>query len=797
MAENDEEKKNQEGPKDTTPNPMDEAEKKAAESGKGEKETPAEAGGEKSAEPKDETPEKASDDIKNTVKSSFLDSRGWNRVAQLILLAAGAYGFFDAMSGEVFESFPGAVFGGLAFVLAALLELRYLKKFAKDPEKPLWISRWALLGITGLLFLFFIVEIFRPFSIELNKIFPAALFIAVVAVFTVDFILYISKNKKKIVADTYLFVSVITGALALLVFYLYMQVIAGFGIAFISLIFLVLSLARDPLKSDGRLGGRVTAAIVAMVFFLGILGYASTVFFTTKLPAISYGPITDKFKYKPKNLAWSGDNWSLAYNFYNKKKERGKLGIINALSLGITEFPPEKEKKGGMTELPRYIDRAVWNNDGSFLAFTGSDKEEGHRKIWGVSLNLSLLKTIDKTKGIEEGKRHLKKLRTKKEDKANMPVGRPKVLLADVGGIITDKKCDPLTHRTAWAPGGGKFVFAAHKRGKISAIYAADTKKQEVGELTRGAYNMYPLWSPAGDRILYVTKRDSYTYLKVSNYNGSNAHELNIDKRREDRELFPLWNAAQNRVIYIKDNKLVIMHANATNQRNLSRKSLPKSGYWLTDEKKKVKLKYTDSGTIWRVRTMNTKGKNHKTIFTEVCEEMTQPKWSYDGEAVVVGANYGDHSSLWRFGKDGELETRIYTTGHSISELEWAYSSERLAFIVKKPSVEELWAVNRDATKPLLLYEAHKDAAINHMSWDNEGDLIAFDESYRAWYFAPRVTSVKVVHAIGGTVYSLFPYEFYGEYPTWSSDGQVIAYVGWNRFWLPSMKERIWIYQVK
>ena len=243
------------------------------------------------------------------------------------------------------------------------------------------------------------------------------------------------------------------------------------------------------------------------------------------------------------------------------------------------------------------------------------------------------------------------------------------------------------------------------------------------------------------------------------------------------------------------------MNANATNQQRLSRKTLPDSLYWLTEDKKKLKLRYTESGDIWRIWTMDTNGKKHKMIFKQVCESFTQPKWSYDGSAVAVGVYYGKYNneltSIWRVGKNGEFKIRIYTTKHEnkITELEWAPSSKRIAFIVKKPFVEELWVVNKDGTLPLKLYTSK--GKIDHITWDNQGKKIAFDETYTKWYFNPELTVVRVVHSINGERWVILPYEFYSENPVWAGNGNIIAYIGWGKFWLPTKKYKIYLAKVQ
>ena len=84
------------GPKDTTPSPLDEVTKGAEAQAPAEaaKEAPPAEGAQKKEEaaPPPDPEEKSPENVKALMKESFFDSLGWNRIAQIILVAAGIYG---------------------------------------------------------------------------------------------------------------------------------------------------------------------------------------------------------------------------------------------------------------------------------------------------------------------------------------------------------------------------------------------------------------------------------------------------------------------------------------------------------------------------------------------------------------------------------------------------------------------------------------------------------------------------------------------------------------------------------
>ena len=838
MADNEKQKNT---PKDITPNPMSEAEKKNSPPAEGAPEGAAADAAQVEEEPQD---------LKGALKTSFVDSPTMNRALQLILIAAGLFGMFLGFRGQELMPLPAAL-GAFALALAAWFDIYIGKKFSKESGLGT-ISKVVLAGVLSALMVTFIVEIFKKFDLPTNKLIVMLAMAVIAVVYIIQAILYIRQNKEKIVADIQMLIATVVSALAIFLFFSYYAVPA-FLLVGTALVLIIMSVTKDPLKDDGRLNPRLWIIGANIAVFLMIFAYAATIFFVKPIEVTNYGKITPAYASKPLNLSWSGDSWSFAYNLKDAKKKDATVNIMNSLSMGINTLPPKKnqempdsdisfkfpisrdkkkeveknlaEKKEAKAEsaaeaeaaedikLPEYLDAPIFNDKGNFLIFSGGETKDGPRNIWGVSLTLTLFemeKSSHEKEAEEELSQEERVIKNAKErarlDKLNMPVGKPKVVVADINKII-DMDCRPLTHKTAWAPGGKEFVFNAAGKDGVYNVWSSNTQDQTIDKITKGEQKLMPLWSPKGDKVLYVSKTDSYTYLKVADIDGKNARELN-PKNARDKALFPLWNAAESKVIYLKKGKLIIMNASATDQQGLGPDTLTPSPYWLTDKKKKITLEYTDSGTIWKIFTINPNGKKNKKIFEEVCETLTQPKWSYDGEAIITGANYKKDSSLWRLDRDGKFKTRLYTTKHKVAEMEWSPTSQRIAFIVKKKAIqsvwydaktnlEELWVINNDGTQPMCQYEATGE--INHMSWDDQGKRLAFDEKYDRWYFQPKLTVVKIVHAIGGEKWDLLPYEFYGESPTWSNDGDVIAYIAWRDFWMKSFfdSSRLWVAQLQ
>jgi len=753
------------GPKDVTPNPLEEAEKKqqAEPPADGAQAAPqAQAEGQPQAEPAKEQPEEPPKP--KTFKEIFLDSQTWNRIGEVALIVAGCFFLVLSLSLKAFMPIP-AIIGSLLLALAAFFDGYLLKKFQKDAGKLQLTLRYILTGVFVVLAVVFAIQIAKPWARDLDDKMIMAAFLVIVLIVVLNFALYLKKNKNAALSDIYLFISLILLAVAFAIFRFF-YVIPAMILAFAGAVLLAMSLSKEPLRKDENFPLKIMGILLILLFMAPILYYSLTIFFTQQAQVMEYTTVSPEYKSKPENLAWAGNDKSLAFNNYSEKKKSGVISIINAYSAGTVDIPPEGDT---VLKFPAYIDAPQWNKASNFIILTAGDSEVGARNIWGISLALSKMQ---------------------KENKSKNNDNNDKILVSDVKKII-DVECMPITHKTAWSSESKNFVFAAKTKNKGDFnIWTSDINKQSITQITKGARKIFPLWSPAEAKILYVTKTDSYPYFKVSNYDGSNAHEFSLS-RKSDRELLPCWDPHEAKVIFHKGDELMIMNANATQKSKLTRNTFVVRDYWLTPERRKIRLTYTETGIIWRVWTIEKNGKHNKEIFKQACDGFSQPKWSYDGDSIALSASYGKLNSIWLLGKNGEMPIKIYSTEGEISVIEWAPSSKKMAFLVKKYLTQELWVINRDGSKPKMLFSSF--GKINNITWDNDDKRIAFDETFHYPLFVNDLTTTRIVYAKTGQLLCLLPYNFYSEYPSWSEKGDMIAYVGWKDIRLKSSTYKIWI----
>ena len=138
------------GPKDTTPNPLADAEK--AKKGKEEKEAaPAEP-----EVPAGPTPEEIAAQKAEEEQSSIM----WTRAAQIALLIGGAFLLFLGLSAEKIMALP-AIAGGLLLAAAAFIGIKLYPRIKKENASKLGsVLRMILAGLASALAVFYIVQLF-------------------------------------------------------------------------------------------------------------------------------------------------------------------------------------------------------------------------------------------------------------------------------------------------------------------------------------------------------------------------------------------------------------------------------------------------------------------------------------------------------------------------------------------------------------------------------------------------------------------------------------------------------------
>ena len=90
----------------------------------------------------------------------------------------------------------------------------------------------------------------------------------------------------------------------------------------------------------------------------------------------------------------------------------------------------------------------------------------------------------------------------------------------------------------AWSPDGERIVFMSRRDGN-GEIYVMDADGSNQQRLTRHAeHDMHPSWSPNGERITFASDRNGNYEIYVMDADGGNRRR--ITKHRQD-DFSPAW----------------------------------------------------------------------------------------------------------------------------------------------------------------------------------------------------------------------------------------------------------------
>ena len=134
----------------------------------------------------------------------------------------------------------------------------------------------------------------------------------------------------------------------------------------------------------------------------------------------------------------------------------------------------------------------------------------------------------------------------------------------------------------AWSPDGGRIAFSARREGHVVhnldityEIYVMDADGENEQRLTENRHNdMYPAWSPNGERIAFVSDRkgnwENYE-IYVMDADGGNQQKLTNDR---GDDWWPSWSPHGERIAFMSERdgntEIYVMDADGGNLQNLT-----------------------------------------------------------------------------------------------------------------------------------------------------------------------------------------------------------------------------------
>ena len=231
--------------------------------------------------------------------------------------------------------------------------------------------------------------------------------------------------------------------------------------------------------------------------------------------------------------------------------------------------------------------------------------------------------------------------------------------------------------------------------------------------------------------------------------------------------------------------EIYVMDADGKNQRRLTNHPAADFHPSWSLEGQKIAFSSDRNGGNIQIFVMDSDGQNPISLTDGVNDR--NPAWSPDGQKIAFDG-FGDEEfdgvgwniEIYVMDSDGKNLKRLTDSPRSNLNPSWSPDSQRIAFVSTRHRSTEIYVMNADGTKQERL--TNNGVADDYPSWSPDGQKIAFSSSlvflgadaqegdYEIYVVEPdgknrRMLTDNVVHEVQ---------------PSWSPDGQTIAYMSWE-----------------
>jgi Tol biopolymer transport system component len=335
------------------------------------------------------------------------------------------------------------------------------------------------------------------------------------------------------------------------------------------------------------------------------------------------------------------------------------------------------------------------------------------------------------------------------------PDGTEFVFAAPTGGIytlkadgtgLTDIAQDSTAESPAWSPDGEKIAFVSRRDGN-DEVYVMNADGTEQALLSRNRYNdADPTWSPDGSYIAFTSTSDSARgEVYIMNADGSNPRR--VTNNTVD-EYTLAWSASSSTFPYAVHLPLIV------NAR--SPEALPG----------RIAFISTRDHYQGEVYMMKTDGTGVVRLTTNTAKESSL-QWSLDGTRLLLAAQRDGNDEIITLAADGRDEVRLTTNEYTDAFPSWSPDGKRIAYVSSSFRVNnQIFVMNADGSEQRQLTT---DLPINpqDLQWSPDGTQFVF---------AAPTGGIYTLKA-DGTGLTDIAQDSTAELPAWSPDGEKIAFV--------------------
>jgi TolB protein len=219
----------------------------------------------------------------------------------------------------------------------------------------------------------------------------------------------------------------------------------------------------------------------------------------------------------------------------------------------------------------------------------------------------------------------------------------------------------------AWSPDGQKIAFTRVRTGRTFEIYEMNADGSEQRKLTSEAGRGELAWSPLGNRIAFVSRRDGNLEIYVVNADGSGLRRLT---RNTVRDSNPVWSPDGRRIAFENNWQVNVMNADGSGQRRLTRNGARNfapawspDGQKIAFERRLGRKKYgacsgCGRASTFEIHVMNADGSGQQRLTTQGA----QPGWSPDGRTIAFMSERDGNAEIYAMNADGSGQRNLTRT---------------------------------------------------------------------------------------------------------------------------------------
>ena len=183
---------------------------------------------------------------------------------------------------------------------------------------------------------------------------------------------------------------------------------------------------------------------------------------------------------------------------------------------------------------------------------------------------------------------------------------------------------------------------------------------------------------------------------------------------------------------------------------------------------------------------------SQQTRLTTHPKDDEHPTWSPDGQRIAFVSNRDKNQEIYVMQVDGSQQTRLTVNRGADTDPAWSPDGQQIAFAANRPYASGIYVMQIDGSRQTRLSgDASSDS---DPAWSPDGQRIVYTSWRFGWVRFRKLdfdSDLWVMQADGSQQTGLFDTADYDHAPTWSPDGQHIAFVSNHE-----AKPGIWVMQV-